>query len=397
MMNQEAVDMKKTMSASIGVFIVVLLSFIFAEPASGWQSCPDCQHWDPELGRCEWSCLPSECCDNGVCCWDDCCGGICCPLPEYCCGDKCYDWLTYGCCDGTKYDLETQGCCDDTIYDKSTHECCEDLTIYDPNTKKCCNDGLGHTCLKEKGCCDGECYDPETQGCCDDLTIYDPNTKKCCNEGTGHTCEKSPVEMICCEGDCCDPSYPRCEECIDGECKCPSITSVTSNLEDNCVGGSFTFTVTIDPIITYDCVSWSGGGTPSSQSGGSMFATSWDSSGTKTVTASCTNCGSSQTKNVKVIGVSSVSEDKTKACVNEDITFTANASPSGPLDCINWEKRYRADTGSAWGSWSSATGGDNTAVLNTTTAGYYQYRAKNGSHSWRESSVVSIVKVDKKQ
>jgi len=165
------------------------------------------------------------------------------------------------------------------------------------------------------------------------------------------------------------------------------------------VGQSVTFTVTTDPPGWYYCVSWSGGGNPATQSGGQTFDTSWDSSGTKTVTASCC-CGgtSSKSKQVKVIGVSSVSEDKTKACVNEDITFTANPSPSGPLDCINWEKRYKPDIASAWGSWTSVTGGDPDAVLNTSTAGYYQYRARNGSDdTWKESSQVSIVTVDKLQ
>ncbi|MCD6298405.1 MAG: hypothetical protein J7M30_14760, partial [Deltaproteobacteria bacterium] len=47
------------------------------------------------------------------------------------------------------------------------------------------------------------------------------------------------------------------------------------------------------------------------------------------------------------------------------------------------------------GDWGSASGGDNTAVLNTGTAGYYQYRARNGSEdSWKESSVVTIVEVE---
>ena len=102
---------------------------------------------------------------------------------------------------------------------------------------------------------------------------------------------------------------------------------------------------------------------------------------------------------VYVVKVNYVTEDKTLACVNETITFTAHAYPLGkPLDCIEWEKRYRANSGASWGTWGGASGGDNTAVLNTSTAGCYQYRAWNGSDdTWKESSEVTVVKVDKIQ
>lgn len=99
---------------------------------------------------------------------------------------------------------------------------------------------------------------------------------------------------------------------------------------------------------------------------------------------------------VYVVKVNYVTEDKTLACVNETITFTAHAYPSRkPLGCIEWEKRYRANSGASWGTWGGASGGDNTAVLNTSTAGCYQYRAWNGSDdTWKESSEVTVVKVE---
>ncbi|MHC4648016.1 MAG: hypothetical protein ACYTBJ_21360 [Planctomycetota bacterium] len=99
---------------------------------------------------------------------------------------------------------------------------------------------------------------------------------------------------------------------------------------------------------------------------------------------------------VHIVGVQSVTVDKTLACINENVTFTANANPSGKaLHCIEWQKRYRAKTTDPWGSWAGASGGDNTAVLNTSTLGYYQYRARNGlCDTWKPSPVVAVVGVE---
>jgi len=76
------------------------------------------------------------------------------------------------------------------------------------------------------------------------------------------------------------------------------------------------------------------------------------------------------------------------------LTFTAHVCPSGePLDCIEWQKSHRAYSTDPWGAWAAASGGDNTAVLNTDTPGFYKYRAKNGSDdAWKESSVVTVVR-----
>lgn len=178
-----------------------------------------------------------------------------------------------------------------------------------------------------------------------------------------------------------------------------------------CVGCDFTFeggeSHDNDDLPTTQCCidnySWSGGGTPSSQSGSnSSFTTKWDTTGgphtinltvtdneTMTHSTSCT---------VYVVEVENVTVDKTIACVLETVTFTANPYPSvKPLDCIEWQKQYRPPGSETWGDWETASGGDNTAELNTGTAGYYQYRARNGSgDTWeeeKESDEVTIYTV----
>ena len=45
--------------------------------------------------------------------------------------------------------------------------------------------------------------------------------------------------------------------------------------------------------------------------------------------------------------------------------------------CIEWEQRYRPDDSSEWGNWEDGGGEDNTVVLNTSDAGYYQYQVSN--------------------
>jgi len=102
---------------------------------------------------------------------------------------------------------------------------------------------------------------------------------------------------------------------------------------------------------------------------------------------------------VRVFKVNDVIPDKTSECVGQNITFTANAWPSDPpssppLNCIEWQYCYRQNTTDPWGDWGKPEyGGDNTALLNSTTPGYYKYRARNGpGDSWKESDVVTMIR-----
>jgi len=128
-------------------------------------------------------------------------------------------------------------------------------------------------------CCAWKC-DIETQFCCH--TYPHSSDCECCNNDT----------QTCCNGDCCDKD---CEACVNDQCKLIDIDSVTSNKDVACIGCDVTFTVVTDPPGHGDKVSWSGGGTPPSQYGGSTFTTHWYTHGSKTVTASiCTKSGSKQ-------------------------------------------------------------------------------------------------------
>jgi hypothetical protein len=82
--------------------------------------------------------------------------------------------------------------------------------------------------------------------------------------------------------------------------KAVEVTSVTSDKDSAAFCESVTFTVTTNPAGYADLVTWSGGGDPASQDGGSTFTTHWPCTGigSKTVTATC--CTSSKSKSVTV-------------------------------------------------------------------------------------------------
>ena len=77
------------------------------------------------------------------------------------------------------------------------------------------------------------------------------------------------------------------------------IVSLQSDKEVVGVGEDVDFSVETSPIDYYNDINWSGGGSPATQSGGQIFTTSWNTPGTKTVTASCGS--SSISKEVEVI------------------------------------------------------------------------------------------------
>jgi len=120
--------------------------------------------------------------------------------------------------------------------------------------------------------------------------------------------------------------------------------------------------------------------------------------GNYVVKAKCGTVDTGKTITVTAVGISSISKDKTKVCVCEPITFTANSTPSDKdLDCIAWQKQYRAESSDSWGGWVFATGGDPNAILNTSVAGQYRYHARNSTTgAWSSASgVVSVMEADK--
>jgi hypothetical protein len=224
--------MKKSIAESGGVLIIgLLLSFIFAVPALGWQACGPCRHWDAGKETCV-----DDCSEEQICCNDSCCSGNCCD------DLTCYDSSTRKCCnEGTGHTCPN----DDTCCDGECCEvCCSDSGYYCCDSGESCCEGSCYD-SQTQGCCDGTVYNLSTQGCCDFLTIYNPSTDKCCYDGLGNTC---PDDKICCDGTCCE-SY-QC--CIDGQCVDPMC--------DNC----HTVRVTIyecghspfDPIGTPCAIDW---------------------------------------------------------------------------------------------------------------------------------------------
>jgi hypothetical protein len=108
------------------------------------------------------------------------------------------------------------------------------------------------------------------------------------------------------------------------------------------------------------------------------------------------------TQTVTVVGVDSVTADKTACCENDPIgiAFTANANPSGQqMRCIRWQFRYSSDDPNLDSQeWSETFGGDTTITLIPnawTGAGYYQFRALNGDpdydDAWAASPVVKVI------
>lgn len=124
----------------------------------------------------------------------------------------------------------------------------------------------------------------------------DVPAKACC-EG------EPPEECYICEdgvwvqyGDCSD-GCPSCYGCVNCNCQCVAeVLGVGSLLYDSaCVKCYIPFVAGLPSEQYCGCVHWSGGGNPASQDGGCIFSTRWDTTGTKTVTAStCKNSKSMQ-------------------------------------------------------------------------------------------------------
>jgi hypothetical protein len=137
-----------------------------------------------------------------------------------------------------------------------------------------------------------------------------------------------------------------------------SIQTVTSSEDAACVGCDITFTVTTNPSGHESKVSWSGGGDPGTGSG-STFTTHWDTLGTKTVTASI--CDSSESTQVDIVKVDSVTSNFNVRCIGCNITFTVTTNPSGHEDLVEWSGGGAPSTGSGstfstdWDTWGTKT------------------------------------------
>lgn len=94
---------------------------------------------------------------------------------------------------------------------------------------------------------------------------------------------------------CGDPS---CYECVSCICVPVEVSSVTSDKDGACVGCGITFTATTNPPGHESDVEWFAPGGDPSTGFGATFTTHWDTTGTKTVTASL--CGTSKSRQVTI-------------------------------------------------------------------------------------------------
>lgn len=202
-----------------------------------------------------------------------------------------------------------------------------------------------------------------------------------CGTGPNSTTQKS-VDIVSISGVSCSPSQLPADGTSESEVSAtitPDTRTIIWSIDDPDLG----CTISSHPTD------------PSKR-----IITAGTSAGTITVRATdseLSSCTSTTTIDlVNPVVVDSVTVDKTTAAAGDTVTFTANPNPTGSsLSSIQWERQYRPDSSSAWGAWETASGGDNTAQLTTTTAGFYVYRARNGSSdTWKESPIVTIVAVD---
>jgi len=202
-----------------------------------------------------------------------------------------------------------------------------------------------------------------------------------CGTGPNSTVQKN-VDIVSISGVSCSPSQLTADGTSESEVSAtitPSTRTIIWSIDD--------------PDL--DCTISSHPTDPSKR-----IITAGTSAGTITVRATdseLSSCMSTTTIDlVNPVVVDSVTVDKTTAAAGDTVTFTANPNPTGSsLSSIQWERQYRPDSSSAWGAWETASGGDNTAQLTTTTAGFYVYHARNGSSdTWKESPIVTIVAVD---
>ena len=120
-----------------------------------------------------------------------------------------------------------------------------------------------------------------------------------------------------------------------------AVASVTKTSPSSCVvctGNTATFQVATEPAGYYDKISWSApGGTPSSQTGGQTFSTSFAEEGDYTVTASC--CSSSASASIYA------AEPLPASCGNATCSRLQPAYAEIDDECITGATTYQADPG----------------------------------------------------
>jgi len=136
---------------------------------------------------------------------------------------------------------------------------------------------------------------------------------------------------------------PDCGSSESKQVTIVEVASVTSDKNFTCVGCNIRFTATTNPAGHEDLVEWSGGGTPATGTG-AKFTTKWSTWGTKTVTGSCGT--SSESKQVTIVEVASVTSNKDTACVSCYVTFTATTNPAGYESLVQWSGGQSPPSGS---------------------------------------------------
>jgi hypothetical protein len=202
-------------------------------------------------------------------------------------------------------------------------------------------------------------------------------TTKWCSTGT------KSVTLTVTDDDrpCCCGSAPDCSDKTSNLTRyfyVQPVNVVSINSEDAvCRYGYITFSVTTSPSGKYECISWSGGDSPTAGSG-QYYTTRWDQAGMKTVTA--TGCNNSVQKQVAVVEVAYISSDDT-VCVGCDITFTAITNPEGHGDLITWST-----------PWSGpATGAGETFTTSWDTAGTHWVAAACGyAYTYKSVTVMEV-------
>lgn len=237
---------------------------------------------------------------------------------------------------------ECSSCGNDCCY--SGEHCCKDAGEEEDNY--CCDD--------DQSCCGGSCCGGE---CCSKTTGGGGGRGGSSSGGSGSTTYNccTGANKYCCNEECsecktntqCAEKYDDCYTCNKSStpchCECGVEEISVSGPDLICPGMEATFRAT-GSFPGTDCISWSGGGEPSSQEGGETFTTEWDSAGSKTVTASSTCNGISDQKSLDVVDITSV-DGPDKVCPGRSATFTVETNPEGHGECVKWETKNGVETG----------------------------------------------------